>query len=648
MRAPVASAPRRFVQPQLATAVREAPVGEDWTFELKFDGYRIQAVYDRDGRKPVALYTRRGLDWTERFPAVAEALAETLGRAGKGSSNGDGAAARGAKRNGRSAVRSATLDGEIVVLDDKGRSSFRLLQQYLDRGRTGALVFVAFDLLTLDGTDLRDEPLAERRATLARLLGEKARSASAKVRLSDTLEGAGDRLLKAACRAGLEGLIAKRSGDPYRSGRSKSWVKVKCEQRQEFVVVGFTLPRGSRAGIGALLLGVHEEGARLRYAGAVGTGFSHQLLLDLRKQLEAMRVKTPPFPGGDEPSGAPRDAHWVRPELLAEVSFTEWTDDGLLRHPSFQGMREDKEARDIQRETPMHVAGITISSPDRVVYPELDLTKFDVARYYEGIAKRMLPHIADRPLSFLRCPDGRTKQCFFQKHMGTGLDESVGKVAIKSKDGTSKDYAYVSNAAGIVALVQFGVLEFHVWGCKRDDIEKPDRIVFDLDPDESIAWHTTLEAATVLRDRLTAVGLKSWPKTTGGKGVHVVVPIARRSTWDDVRAFARAFAEDLESEYPHDFVSGASKASRKGKIFIDWLRNGRGATWVAPWSTRAREGATVSVPMSWKALEALEAPAETTVATVKEQPPKSADPWAAMLRSRQSLGSSAKQLARTR
>ncbi len=610
-----------FVQPQLATAVREPPAGDEWIFELKFDGYRIQAVFDERARKPVALLTRRGLDWTARFTDVADAIATTIGPH----------------------ARSATLDGEVVVLDANGRSSFRALQQYLERGRTGSLVFVAFDLLSLDGRDLRDEPLDARRKALRRILGRKAKAPNAKVRLSDTLDGAGERLLKAACRAGLEGLIAKRADDPYRSGRSRSWVKIKCEQRQEFVVVGFTLPRGSRAGIGALLLGVHEAkagsngGARLRYAGAVGTGFSHRLLLDLRKRLEQRRVKTPPFPGGDEPAGAPRDARWVRPELLAEVSFTEWTDDGLLRHPSFQGMREDKAARDIQRETPMNVAGITISSPDRVVYPELDLTKFDVARYYASIAKRMLPHVADRPLSFLRCPDGRTKQCFFQKHMGKGLDESVGKVAIKSKDGTSKDYAFVRDAAGLVALVQFGVLEFHVWGCKADNIERPDRIVFDLDPDESIEWSTTLEAAVVLRERLTALGLKSWPKTTGGKGIHIVVPIVRRSTWDDVRAFARGFAEDVESEYPHDFVSGASKASRKNKIFIDWLRNGRGATWVAPWSTRAREGATVSVPMSWKALEALGEPAFASVATVRDAPPKGADPWAAMLRSRQAL-----------
>lgn len=607
MRGPVASAPRTFISPQLCTLVDEPPAGPGWVFELKYDGYRMQADL-RDGK--VRLLTRRGLDWTHRFTAIADALA-------------------------RVKARRAVIDGEVVVVERNGRSSFRMLQKYLDDGSRGDLAYFAFDLLSLDGTDLRDEPLSERRKALKRLLGRS----KGPVQLSEILPGRPDRIMAEACKSGFEGIIGKRLDAPYETGRSRTWVKVKCGQRQEFVVVGYTLPGGSRRGIGALLLAVHERkgSTRLRFAGAVGTGFTDKVLQALRELLDALRTDEPPFPGGAAPRLAPRDAVWVRPRLLAEVAFTEWTDDGRLRHPSFQGLREDKAAQDITQEAPMAVAGVTISNPDRVVYPDVGITKVEVARHMEHVAKLMLPHVAGRPLAFVRCPEGIKGQCFFQKHPGKGIGDAVDLVRIKSKDGTPKEYAVVRDVEGLVSLVQFGILEIHLWGCRDDAIEKPDRVVFDLDPDPKVGWETTLEAAFLLRKRLTKLGLKSWPKTTGGKGVHVVVPIERRHSWDEVRAFARAFAEDLEAEYPHDFVSGASKKQRKGKIFVDWLRNGRGSTWIAPWCPRARPGAPVGVPLSWSQLEALEAPDTHSIASLRDVKRLGRDPWAGMLKARQTL-----------
>lgn len=611
MRAPVASAPRRFVSPQLASLVTTPPRGTGWVYEVKYDGYRVQGLLHNGKAK---MLTRRGLDWSHRFPSVTASVAKLKAKA-------------------------AIVDGEMVVLDREGRSSFRRLQQYLQNGSKDRLLYIVFDLLFLEGEDLRELPLSERRKRLRTLLGRQRTSSI--VRLSEVLPGDTDALLSAACGAGLEGVIGKRLDASYESGRSQSWVKLKCVKRQELVVIGYTLPRGSRVGIGALLLAVHEQKGRkaLRYAGAVGTGFSDTVLRALREALDAMRVDTPPFPDGETPALAPRGARWVRPRLLAEVAFTEWTADGLLRHPSFQGLREDKAARDIVKEnaSPVQVSGITISNADRKVYPANGLTKGDVARHFERIATRMLPHVVDRPLSFVRCPEGIATTCFFQKHVAKGVGDAVKHVRIKSKDGTPKEYAVVQDVEGLVSLVQYGILEMHLWGCRQDQIEKPDRLVLDLDPDDAVHWETTVEAALLCRTRLGKLGLKSWPKTTGGKGVHVVAPIDRRSSWDELRAFAREFAEALEVEYPHDFVSGASKAKRTGKIFVDWMRNGRGATWIAPWSTRARPGATVSVPLTWAALKTLTTPDAATIETIRTNRKTGRDPWAAMLTTRQSL-----------
>jgi bifunctional non-homologous end joining protein LigD len=596
-----------FVEPQLATLVDTVPDGDDWLHEAKLDGYRVECLI---GGGAARMITRNGNDWTARFAGLAAAAA-------------------------RLPVERAILDGEVVALLPEGRSSFQLLQQRLGEPG-GELVFYAFDLLHQDGENLRPLPQLERKARLRRLLGRKVRG-KGPIRYSDHVLGGGAGVLAEACRLGLEGVISKRADAPYQGGRTRSWLKIKCLNRQEFIVVGFTEPRGGRIGLGALLLAVRDDRGALRYAGKVGTGMGDAMLGEVRRELEALVRRSPPV---DNVRGvAQAGVHWVEPRLVAEVSFTEWTHDGRLRHPAFMGMRRDKLPRQVRREDPMNVAGVVLSNPDRVLFPEQGLTKRDLAAYYEAIAPLMLPHVADRPLSLVRCPEGRTKSCFFQKHWGRQLPEGVRSVDIRESSGETKPYAVVRDATGLVALVQHGVLEFHLWGARADQVESPDRIIFDLDPDPSVPWKRVQEAALALRTLLQASGLESWLKTTGGKGLHVVVPIARRSTWDEVSGFARAVAYHFAGVHPEQYLARASKAARKGKIFVDWLRNTRGATAVAPWSSRAREGAPVSVPVGWEELPALKRgdPFHVTDVLTLVQRRKGKDPWSAMAASRQRL-----------
>jgi len=431
-------------------------------------------------------------------------------------------------------------------------------------------------------------------------------------------------------------LIAKRKDEPYRSGRSRSWLKLKCQSRQEFIVIGYTDPKGRRSGIGALLLGVREEDGTLRYAGRVGTGMNEQLLGSLKDTVERLGRPTSPATRGVPRSAA--GVHWVEPKLVVEVEFTEWTAEGLLRHPSFVGIREDKAPRDVRREAPMQVAGITLSNPGRVLYPEQGLTKQDLAAYYDAIAPWMLPHVEGRPLSLVRCPSGTAKACFYQKHWSGTLPDALDTVDIKEGSGAKAAYTVVRDAAGLVSLIQHGVLEIHVWGAREDDVEAPDRIIFDLDPAPGISWARVREGALRLKTLLEEVGLETWVKTTGGKGLHVALPIARRSGWSEVSAFARAVAERLSVEEPEKYLAKASKAERKGKIFVDWLRNTRGATAVAPWSTRAREGAPISAPVAWKDLPTIRSGDQYTVENAHALAGKQGkDPWGAMLASKQRL-----------
>jgi bifunctional non-homologous end joining protein LigD len=591
----------RDLRPELATLVKDPPEGDDWLHEIKFDGFRALAFLEK-GR--ATFITRNGKDWTDRFEPLPDAVAALP-------------------------ARSAILDGEIVVLVDN-RSSFQALQGVLSGSGHRGLVLFLFDLLYLDGYDLTAVPLELRKEKLKSLLVDV--EPEGPLRYSDHVTGGGPAFHREACRMKLEGMVSKRREAPYRTGRARDWLKVKCVNRQEFVIGGYTEPAGARSGLGALMVGVYD-GDDLRFAGKVGTGFSAELLDTLSTRLRRLEQKTPPF--SNPPRGAAaRSVHWVRPELVGEVSFTEWTDDGLLRHPSFQGIREDKSPREVRREKPVDdpgaaaarpmragarrapakragkavddddsmVAGVRLTNPQRILYPEQGLTKRDLALYYEAVAEWMLPHVAGRPLTIVRCPEGRDKACFYQKHVGQGVPDVIDSVDVRESDGKIGKYLVVHDLPGLVALVQIGVLEVHTWGARADELEKPDRLVFDLDPDPDLPWKRVVEAALNVRDRLEDLGLTSWVKTTGGKGLHVVAPIARRLDWELVKQFCLAVARSVVAAAPDQYTDVASKARRKGKIYVDYLRNSRGATFIAPCSTRAREGAPVSAPLRWDEL----------------------------------------------
>ncbi|WP_426163960.1 DNA ligase D [Sandarakinorhabdus sp. DWP1-3-1] len=570
--------PAAFRELQLATLVGTPPTGSDWLHETKYDGYR--ALLAIGGGKAVA-YTRSGLDWTAKFASVATSAA-TL------------------------PCNTALIDTEICALDPQGRPSFGTLQAALKDG--GPLVAFAFDLLECDGENLAGRPLVDRKAALAKLLAD----APAPLHYAEHVRGGGERMFAALCGAGYEGVVSKRADAPYRGGRSKGWLKSKCTHRQEFVIGGWSTSDKGR-GFASLLLGVQEKDG-LRYAGRVGTGFNDQMLEMLTAGLAGLAVDKPAFAGKLD-AEARRRAHWVKPELVAEVAFAEFTPDGNVRHASFIGLREDKPAAEVVAEKPagnaravpsaasaLEKLKITISSPERIVFPDIGLTKQALAEYYALLANAMLVDMAGRPISLVRCPQGRAKQCFFQKHDSGMFPNSVRHVPIAETDGKQEDYLYVEDAAGVVACVQMGTIEFHGWGSRVVDLERPDRLVFDLDPDEGLGFEAVKAAALLVRDRLKKVGLASLPMVTGGKGVHVVAPLVPGAEWPAVKAWARAFAEQMAADAPNDFTATMSKAKRKGRIFVDWLRNQRGATAVMPFSVRAREGAGVAVPLTWQQL----------------------------------------------
>ena len=632
------------IEPQLATLVEEPPKGPEedgWLHEIKLDGYRLLAFVEGGSAR---LMTRKEQDWTAKFQPVADALSVLP-------------------------VERAVFDGEVVALEPDGTTSFSGLQKALSEGRPQSLHYFLFDLLYLDGYDLRKVPLVERKRLLERLLPD----GSGVLRYSDHVEGRGEDFYRQACRYRLEGVVSKRAAAPYRPGRGRDWQKSKCLARQEVVIGGFTEPSGSRTGLGALTLGYHRDG-RLVYAGRCGTGFSTATLQDLRRRLDRLARKTTPF--DQPPTGADaRGVQWVSPRLVCEVEFTEWTADGRMRHPVFLGLREDKDPQEIVREQPApaaepaaeakkggrmadddtpakstaqkstakkgtaEVAGVRITSADRVVYDGMALTKLDHARYYERIGDWMLPHVADRPLSLVRCPKGRTDECFYQKHVGEQFPDAVHRVAVEEKeDEEPREYAMVDSVAGLVALVQMGVLEIHVWGSRTDRLERPDRVVFDLDPDVGLAWERVLEATLAVRRRLADLGLESFVKTTGGKGLHVVMPLTRRHDWDEVKAFAKAVAADMVKREPGKYTDNVRKERRKGRVFIDYLRNGRGATYIAPFSTRARPGAPVSVPVAWDALGPDLSSDRWNVETLPARLERlKRDPWAEMDGVRQSI-----------
>ncbi len=575
-----------FVAPQLATLVTEIPARGRWLYELKFDGYRALAAVDGAA---VRLSTRNGKDWTERFASLADALGE-LG------------------------LKGVLLDGEVVAADAKGRSDFGRLQRRLAGESKDALSYFVFDLLAEQGRSLRGQPLSARKRRLKALLGPAAKKGP--IFYTDHLEGDGATMLRQLCERGFEGMIAKKADAPYRSGRSKAWLKLKCDRAQEFVVVGWSRSDKERP-FASLLLGYYD-GEALRYAGRVGTGFSDAEMSRLARRFRTLGRKTSPL-AERLTSAQRRGVEWLRAELVAQVAFTEFTADGLLRHPRYLGLREDKPATKVRREEPVmseeksskraagdgpvEIARVRLTHPDRVLFPQQGLTKRDLARYLERAAPRMLPHLAHRLVSLVRCPEGRAKSCFFQRHGGAGLPQAIARLAVAEDDGGKADYLHIDDVEALVAAAQMGALEFHIWGSHIDRLERPDRLVFDLDPAPDVDFPVVRQAALEVRALLQALGLESFPLLTGGKGVHVVAPLERRHDWPLVKAFAAAFARHLADQAPQRYLAVATKAKRSGRIFVDYLRNARSATAICPFSPRAREGAPVAWPLDWTALE---------------------------------------------
>jgi bifunctional non-homologous end joining protein LigD len=570
-----AGKPPAFAEPQLATLVDAVPEGAEWVHEIKFDGYRCLAAV---AGEEVRLHTRSGLDWTDRFPGIAEALR-----------NAD--------------LPAALIDGEVVATDAEGNPNFSILQARLREGAAQDLQFHAFDLLAADGNDLTALPLTERKAALSALLA----ALPAPIHIAEHIAGHGEKLFAAMCSAGQEGIISKRADAPYRSGRTKAWLKVKCTRRQEFVIVGWS-PSSARGRPFSSLLLAQREGGTLVYKGKVGTGFDTAMMADVAARLDKLAAKAAPV---EVPAAERRGARWVKPELVAEVAFAEFTGDGRVRHGSFIALREDKAAADVAPERPQSAPKarkrlVAISNPDRVIFPDSGQTKGQLADYYEDMAPLMLPHLARRPVSLVRCPQGRGKQCFFQKHDSGAFGETVLRVPIREKDGDTADYLAIEDATGILACVQMGSIEFHGWASRAPDVEKPERMVFDLDPDEGLDYAEVRRAAVDICARLADIGLASFAMLSGGKGVHVVVPLTPGHDWAAHSDFARRFAEALSLAEPDRFVATMSKAKRKGRIFIDWLRNQRGSTAILPYSARARPGAPVAAPVSWAELETID------------------------------------------
>jgi bifunctional non-homologous end joining protein LigD len=628
------------VEPCLALLVEDVPKGEQWLHEIKWDGYRLVAFLKRG---KVQLKTRNGHDWTSRFPAIAKALAGLP-------------------------VEAAVVDGEAVVEDEKGLSSFSALQQALsERQSADKAIFYAFDLLHLDGYDLRALPLAARKDRLMELV---ASGREGTLRLSEHIEANGEAMMRSACQLGLEGVISKKRDAPYRSGRTGDWLKIKCTLRQEFVVSGFTPSSALSRAVGSLVLGYYENG-RLKHAGRTGTGFTATTARDVWKRLQPLKSPKPPF-GDPLNTLQKRDAVWVKPDLVAEVEFRGWTHDRHVRHAAFKGLREDKDPREVVREAvngeapsqeparsrarskasasgEVVIAGVPLTHPDRILWEDAGITKQGLAEFYDEIADWIMPHVIRRPLALVRCPSGMQKGCFFQKHSWVGLSDFILRDTVRDEQG-EEEVLFVENISGLIALVQASVLEIHPWGSMIGDVERPDRITMDLDPGEGVAWSEVIDGAREVRERLRVFGLESFVKTTGGKGLHVVVPLTPEAGWDDVKAFARTLSESMEADNPRRYISTAAKKSRRGLIYVDYLRNGRGATAIAAFSTRARPDAPVAVPLAWDELSTVIKPNHFTVGNVPARVQRlRKDPWAELFKIRQTLPStSRKKPARAR
>jgi len=614
------------LSPQLATLVSAAPAGT-WIVENKFDGYRMLA---RIAKGKARLLTRNGLDWTDKLKSLADEVS-------------------------RLGIADAWLDGEIVVLNDAGIPDFNRLQNAMDNSRSADVVYFVFDVPFLGDQDLRQVPVASRRMVLERLLASAEQSD--RIKFSQALDARPDEVLTAACRMGLEGVMLKRADAPYVSARTESWLKLKCLQRQEFVVVGFTDRTGAASEVGGLLLAVHDNGA-LRYAGSVGTGWGSATGRELHAKLVKLEVPKPALDASSVKPGrwsrrAKGTERWVKPEMVVEVAFSEWTPDGHVRHPSFRGVRVDKPAAAVTREraaisastaqVPARVTSVRVTHPDRIIDPSTGFKKVELVRYYENVAAWMLPHLKDRPVSLVRAPQGIAGQHFFQKHPESKVP------GLKELDpalwpGHSALLA-VNSAESLVMAAQLNVVEFHTWNSTIKRIDQPDRIVFDLDPGEKVGWAQVQEAAVLTRALLKELALECWLKTSGGKGLHVVVPIAPRLDYEKVKDFSQAVVQHMAKTIPQRFVAKSGGSNRVGKIFIDYLRNGHGQTTAAAFSARARPGMGVSMPISWEQLGSLKSGAQWNIATAREYLSfEREDPWAAYWKNRQTLTRARKML----
>lgn len=589
-----------FIEPELASLKSSAPSGAKWLHEIKYDGYRLQA-HLRDGE--VQLLTRSGLDWTAKFgKTIVGALTDLP-------------------------VKEAIIDGEVIVEGAGGASDFSALQAALSEGSTDRMIFYAFDLLYVDGHDLRPASLIDRKEALQTLLQDSPPV----LRFSDHFEEDGELVLRHACRLSLEGIVSKDRDAPYRSGRGKDWIKSKCSKRQEFVVAGYVPSTTSAKAIGSLVLGYYDKGD-LIYAGRVGTGFNHKMAADLFKKLQKTRIPKSPFAHKISAQDA-YQARYVEPQFVAEIEFRAWTADGIVRHASFRGLREDKRAEEVVREstategTGKEAPSIHLTHPDRLYWKDVGITKQGLADYYSEVWPRMGPFVVNRPLALVRCPDGVGGQCFFQKHAWRGQSKEILK-AFDPQDDDEPIIA-IDGLPGLLGIVQGGALEIHPWGSSLDNIEKPDMIIMDLDPGPGVAWETIIEAAKEVRQRLHDAGLESFVKTSGGKGLHVVAPLVPRAEWAEIKAFTKSIADAMAADSPESYVATVTKSKRKGKILVDYLRNGRGATAVAPYSTRARPGAAVSMPLDWDELSPAIGPSYFTVENALPRlGALKSDPWA--------------------
>jgi bifunctional non-homologous end joining protein LigD len=604
------------------------PEGRSWLHEAKYDGYRIVA---RKAGDEVTLFSRSGLDWTVRFPLIAKALQSFP-------------------------AKSAMIDGEVAFVLPTGITDFKSLQEHIDTPHPAIRYFV-FDLLYLDGKDWRKKTLKERRARLAKLMA--AKGLSNVLVYGDYVEGSGPEFFAQACPAGLEGIMSKRADSTYRSGRGKDWLKIKCLKGEEFVIGGYSRSAVKGKPFSSLLLGSFEDG-KLVYSGKVGTGFVSGDFDRLARKFKPLKRARSPFE--EVPASERKDAVWLEPKLVAEVAFAERTRDGRLRHPSFKGLREDKKAREVHREqsndedramtttksapakagNPVF-AGITISNPEKIYYPGAGITKLDIARYYETVAPFILPYVVRRPISLVRCPEGINGERFFQRHAMKGMSEAIKQVPIAGGE-TDKPYLYIDDEEGLFGLVQIGTLEIHDWGVSLAHINEPDRLAFDLDPDEGLDLATLKAAAIEVRDFLADLGFTTFLKSTGGKGLHVVAPLNPKLGWPEVKAFAKAIADALVAARPDRYTANPLKKTREDKIFVDYLRNQRGGSAIVNYSTRAKEGAPCACPLRWDELKGLKAASPYSVATLPAHLKKlKSDPWEGFFSTRQSITAKAKK-----